>query len=140
MGVHAKLFILAPKWTGMAKLDFLDELGIENTNLGGFSTEWLGSGNELDSVTPADGTLIAKVKQCDSGDYEKIIQNSSSVFAKWRMEPAPKRGEVVRQLANEFRNHKVALGKLISWEMGKIQAEGEGEAKSVRRIELEKMA
>ena len=61
----------------MAKLDFLDELGIENTNLGGFSTEWLGSGNELDSVTPADGTLIAKVKQCDSGDYEKILQNSS---------------------------------------------------------------
>ena len=131
MGVHAKLFILAPKWTGMAKLDFLDELGIENTNLGGFSTEWLGSGNELESVTPADGTLIAKVKQCDSGDYEKILQNSSSVFAKWRMEPAPKRGEVVRQLANAFRNHKVALGKLISWEMGKIQAEGEGEVQEM---------
>ena len=58
----------------MAKLDFLDELGIENTNLGGFSTEWLGSSNELESVTPADGTLIAKVKQCDSGDYERFFK------------------------------------------------------------------
>ena len=115
----------------MTKLDFLDELGIEKINLGGYSEGWLGSGNNLDSITPVDGTLIAKVKQCNSGDYENIMQKSSSIFKKWRMEPAPKRGEIVRQLANEFRKHKIALGKLISWEMGKIQAEGEGEVQEM---------
>ena len=98
----------------MSKLDFLSELGIDDLNLGGFSTEWLGSGSELKSVTPADGSVIASIKQCDSGDYEKIMQDTTHVFKRWRMEPAPKRGEVVRLLANEFREHKIALGKLIS--------------------------
>ena len=115
----------------MTTLDFLNELGIEKVNFGGYSDKWLGSGSELDSVTPVDGTLIAKVKQCNSGDYENIMQKSSEIFKKWRMEPAPKRGEVVRNLANAFRKHKVALGKLISWEMGKIQAEGEGEVQEM---------
>ena len=115
----------------MTTLDFLSELGIEKINFGGYSDKWLGSGSELDSVTPVDGTLIAKIKQCNSGDYENIMQKSSEIFKKWRMEPAPKRGEVVRNLANAFRKHKVALGKLISWEMGKIQAEGEGEVQEM---------
>ena len=115
----------------MTTLDFLNELGIEKVNFGGYSDKWLGSGSELDSVTPVDGTLIAKIKQCNSGDYENIMQKSSEIFNKWRMEPAPKRGEVVRNLANAFRKHKVALGKLISWEMGKIQAEGEGEVQEM---------
>ena len=115
----------------MTKLDFLGELGIEEVNLGGYSENWLGSGSDLDCVTPVNGTLIAKVKQCDSGDYETIMQKSSEIFKKWRMEPAPKRGEVVRHLANAFREHKTALGKLISWEMGKIQAEGEGEVQEM---------
>ena len=57
----------------MTKLDFLDELGIEKINLGGYSEGWLGSGSDLDSITPVDGTLIAKVKQCNSGDYENIM-------------------------------------------------------------------
>ena len=115
----------------MTTLDFLNELGIEKINFGGYSDKWLGSGSELDSVTPVDGTLIAKIKQCNSGDYENIMQRYSEIFKKWRMEPAPKRGEVVRNLANAFRKHKVALGKLISWEMGKIQAEGEGEVQEM---------
>ncbi|MBJ35633.1 MAG: aldehyde dehydrogenase family protein [Euryarchaeota archaeon] len=115
----------------MTKLDFLGELGIEEVNLGGYSENWLGSGSDLDCITPVNGTLIAKVKQCNSGDYETIMQKSSEIFKKWRMEPAPKRGEVVRHLANAFREHKTALGKLISWEMGKIQAEGEGEVQEM---------
>ena len=53
----------------MSKLDFLSELGIDDLNLGGFSTEWLGSGSELKSVTPADGSVIASIKQCDSGAF-----------------------------------------------------------------------
>ena len=115
----------------MTKLDLLDKLGIEDVNLGGYSDKWLGSGSDLDCITPVDGTLIAKVKQCNPGDYENIMQTSSEVFKKWRMEPAPKRGEVVRKLANAFRKHKTSLGKLISWEMGKIQAEGEGEVQEM---------
>ena len=115
----------------MTKLDFLNKLGIEDVNLGGYSDKWLGSGSDLDCITPVDGTLIAKVKQCNPGDYENIMQTSSEVFKKWRMEPAPKRGEVVRKLANAFRKHKTSLGKLISWEMGKIQAEGEGEVQEM---------
>ena len=115
----------------MAKLDFISELGIKDINHGGFSTEWLGSGSDLESLTPADGSIIATVKQCDSGDYEKIMQDATSTFKRWRMEPAPKRGEVVRKLGNEFRKYKEPLGKLISWEMGKIQAEGEGEVQEM---------
>lgn len=115
----------------MTKLDFLGELGIEDVNLGGYSDRWLGSGSDLDCITPVDGTLIAKVKQCNPGDYENIMQSSTEIFNKWRMEPAPKRGEVVRNLANAFRKHKTSLGKLISWEMGKIQAEGEGEVQEM---------
>ena len=115
----------------MAKLDFISELGIKDINPGGFSTEWLGSGSDLESITPTDGSIIATVKQCDSGDYEKIMQDATSTFKKWRMEPAPKRGEVIRKLGNEFRKYKEPLGKLISWEMGKIQAEGEGEVQEM---------
>ena len=115
----------------MAKLDFISELGIKDINPGGFSTEWLGSGSDLESLTPTDGSIIATVKQCDSGDYEKIMQDATSTFKKWRMEPAPKRGEVIRKLGNEFRKYKEPLGKLISWEMGKIQAEGEGEVQEM---------
>ena len=115
----------------MTKLDFLDKLRIKDVNLGGYSDKWLGSGSDLDCITPVDGTLIAKVKQCNPGDYEDIMQTSSEVFKKWRVEPAPKRGEVVRKLANAFRKNKTSLGKLISWEMGKIQAEGEGEVQEM---------
>lgn len=115
----------------MSRFNFLTELGINDVNLGGFSTEWLGSGNDLDSVSPTNGENIATVKQCDSGDYERIMQDASTAFIKWRTEPAPKRGEVVRLLAQEFRKYKSPLGKLISWEMGKIQAEGEGEVQEM---------
>ena len=88
--VHTNLFNSALFWLYMSNLDFIRELGIEDVNLGGFSTEWLGSGSSLDSFSPADGSLIATVKQCDSGDYEKIMQEATSAFKKWRMEPAPK--------------------------------------------------
>ena len=115
----------------MSKFDFISELGIKDINPGGFSTEWLGSGSDLESTTPVDGSIIATVKQCDSGDYEKIMQDATSTFKKWRMEPAPKRGNVIRKLGNEFRKYKEPLGKLISWEMGKIQAEGEGEVQEM---------
>ena len=115
----------------MGKLDFLAELGIKAENGGGYAKEWCGSGSLLESFAPADESVIASVRQCDAGDYENIMANAAKAFACWRLEPAPARGEVVRQLGNEFRKHKVALGKLIAWEMGKIQAEGEGEVQEM---------
>ena len=115
----------------MGKLDFLAELGIEAENAGGYAKEWCGSGSLLESFAPADESVIATVRQCDAGDYENIMANAAKAFACWRLEPAPARGEVVRQLGNELRKHKVALGKLIAWEMGKIQAEGEGEVQEM---------
>ena len=115
----------------MGRLDFLAELGIEAENAGGYATEWCGAGGLLESVAPADESVIASVRQCDAGDYETIMANATRAFACWRLEPAPARGEVVRQLGNELRRHKVALGKLIAWEMGKIQAEGEGEVQEM---------
>ncbi len=115
----------------MTNLDFIKELGIEEVNLGGFSTAWIGSGSNLKCFTPSDNSQIASVVQCDSGDYERVMQDATEIFKKWRMEPAPKRGEVVRKLGNELRKFKKPLGKLISWEMGKIQAEGEGEVQEM---------
>ena len=115
----------------MSQLDFLSELSIDSDNLGGHSLEWLGSGGILQSKTPVNGSTIASVRQCSSEDYELIIANAEKVFRKWRMEPAPKRGDVIRHLGDEFRKYKGPLGKLISWEMGKIQAEGEGEVQEM---------
>ena len=115
----------------MSQLDFLSELGIDSDNLGGYSLGWHGSGGNLESIAPTDSSTIASVKQCSSEDYDLIIANSEKVFRKWRMEPAPRRGEVVRLLGEEFRKYKQPLGKLISWEMGKIQAEGEGEVQEM---------
>ena len=115
----------------MSQLDFLSELGIDSDNLGGYSLGWHGSGGNLESMAPTDSSTIASVKQCSSEDYDLIIANSEKVFRKWRMEPAPRRGEVVRLLGEEFRKYKQPLGKLISWEMGKIQAEGEGEVQEM---------
>ena len=99
----------------MGKLDFLAELGIETENAGGYAKEWCGSGSLLESVAPADEAVIASVRQCDAGDYENIMANAAKAFACWRLEPAPARGEVVRQLGNEFRKHKMALGKYHGW-------------------------
>ena len=115
----------------MSQLDFLSELGLDSDNLGGYSLGWHGSGGNLESIAPTDSSTIASVKQCSSEDYDLIIANSEKVFRKWRMEPAPRRGEVIRLLGEEFRKYKQPLGKLISWEMGKIQAEGEGEVQEM---------
>ena len=115
----------------MGKLDFLDELGISAENAGGYAGAWLGSGAELASESPADGSTIAAVRQCSAADYEAVVQSAAATFARWRLEPAPRRGEVVRLLGNEFRRCKEPLGKLIAWEMGKIQAEGEGEVQEM---------
>jgi aldehyde dehydrogenase (NAD+) len=111
--------------------DFLKRLGIEGENLGGFGGEWLGSGPVLEVITPIDGSKIATVKQVTEQQYDKIVERAHAAFLKWREVPAPKRGEVVCQLGNRLRDVKKELGALVTFEMGKIIAEGEGEVQEM---------
>jgi aldehyde dehydrogenase (NAD+) len=108
--------------------DFVKRLGIEEVNPGANHGEWLDTkGHELVSVCPANGEPIAKVKQADEKEYEEVVERAQDVFREWRMLPAPKRGEVVRQIGERLREKKEDLGHLVSYEMGKILSEGLGE-------------
>jgi aldehyde dehydrogenase (NAD+) len=111
--------------------DFLKTLGIDQNNLGGFHGEWLGSGPKLDVITPIDGSRIGSVTQVTEAEYDKIVERAHRAYLNWRMVPAPKRGEVVRQLGNRLREVKEPLGALVTLEMGKIAAEGAGEVQEM---------
>ncbi len=111
--------------------DFLKTLGIDSDNPGGFHGEWIGSGPRLDVITPIDGSRIASVRQVTEDEYDKIVDRAHRAFLDWRMVPAPKRGEIVRQLGNRLRELKKPLGALVTLEMGKIIAEGEGEVQEM---------
>jgi len=115
--------------------DFLKELGIEEVNYGatlGNSDGWLKTGGkELVSYSPIDGKPIAKVIQANAGDYETVIREAQKAFEKWRMVPAPKRGQIVREIGEILRQYKEPLGKLVTLEMGKIKAEGMGEVQEM---------
>jgi aldehyde dehydrogenase (NAD+) len=111
--------------------DFLKRLGIDEMNLGGFAGEWVGSGPLLDVFTPGDGSKIATVQQVTEEEFDQIVDRAQKAFLEWRTVPAPKRGEVVRQLGNALREKKADLGALVTLEMGKIIAEGEGEVQEM---------
>jgi aldehyde dehydrogenase (NAD+) len=111
--------------------DILAKLGIEEINAGGFGGEWVGSGDLLEVHSPTDGELIAQVRQVTEDDYDVIVGRAHAAFLEWRKLPAPKRGEVVRQLGNRLREKKSELGALVTLEMGKIGAEGEGEVQEM---------
>lgn len=95
------------------------------------SNHWQGSANILDSYSPVDGKLIAKMGTATEDDYEKVIISATQAFVTWRMMPAPKRGEVVRQIGDELRKYKSELGALVSYEMGKSYQEGLGEVQEM---------
>lgn len=98
----------------------LQELGIKDINNGSSTgNNHFSSGDILESYSPVDGTLIGKVKCSTKSDYETVMSSATSAFKYWRSIPAPKRGEVVRQFGEKLRVHKIALGKLVSYEMGK---------------------
>ena len=108
---------------------FLETLDIASIQEGASNGSWLKttSGQILEVRSPTDNTVIGSVRMASADDYEQVVQSAQSAFAKWRLVPAPERGEVIRQLGEEFRKHKSDLGALIALEMGKIRAEGEGE-------------
>ncbi len=111
----------------------LKQLGIKEVNNGICTgTEWKEtSGDEVKSYSPADGQFIGSVKQGSLEDYQEVIEKGKKAFKDFRMVPAPIRGELVRQIGNELRENKEALGKLVSYEMGKIYQEGLGEVQEM---------
>ena len=111
--------------------EMLRALGIGEHNPGGFGGEWLGSGPDLDVFSPIDGARIATVSQVTEAEYDTIVDNARRAYLDWRRIPAPRRGEVVRQLGERLRANKEALGALVTLEMGKIRAEGEGEVQEM---------
>lgn len=111
----------------------LERLGILNVNKG-VSTGvifWEGNGEEIESITPTDDTLIAKVKLGSQQDFEKVLSTAQNAYLEWKTIPAPKRGEIVRQMGDAFRKNKEDLGHLVSFEMGKSLQEGMGEVQEM---------
>jgi aldehyde dehydrogenase (NAD+) len=107
-------------------------LGLDDVNPGAYAGGWIEpSGDEISSINPTTGEPIAAVKQASLDDYERVVTNAEATFEEWRMVPAPKRGEYVRLLAEALRTYKEPLGALVALEMGKIQAEGEGEVQEM---------
>ena len=111
----------------------LDRLGIAPMNSGACGREWIAvpSGGELVSLNPADGTPIAAVRMASAEDYERVVSEAEAVFREWRLLPAPKRGVILRDIADELRAAKDDLGALVTIEMGKILAEGRGEVQEM---------
>ena len=116
-------------------MEFLKTLGIEDFNPGAFfgDGEWSGTKDAgvIESINPANGEVIGSVYGASAADYERLMDTANSVFESWRSVPAPRRGEAVRLCTEALRKHQDALGSLVSLEMGKIKAEGDGEVQEM---------
>ena len=116
----------------MNKEQVVKELQLEEHNPGVFAGRWLqGSDGELTLHNPATDDVLGYVGQASETEYDQVVESSLKAFAGWQMLPAPKRGEYVRQVGHALREHKEALGALVSLEMGKIRVEGEGEVQEM---------
>ena len=111
----------------------LNKLGIEKNNEGASTgVQWLKAGGpKMESFSPVDGKRIASVTLVTRDTYDQVISQAQAAFTEWRMWPAPKRGEVVRQIGEALRNYKEPLGRLVSYEMGKSLQEGLGEVQEM---------
>jgi len=115
-------------------LELLDALQLKPNNAGTYDRNgWCTTtdAGQITSINPATGERIANVYTCTERDYQDLRDNSVEMQKIWRMVPAPKRGEVIRQIGNALREHKSALGKLVAMEMGKINQEGDGEVQEM---------
>ena len=116
----------------MDRAAVLDGLGLTESNSGVYAGGWLpGSGKQLESINPATGEVLGIVRRASADEYEQVVRSSLDAFAEWRMVPAPQRGDYVRRLGNALRTRKAELGALVTMEMGKIIAEGEGEVQEM---------
>jgi aldehyde dehydrogenase (NAD+) len=112
----------------------LSKLGIKRQNSGASTGSWWdpgAAGGLLDVVSPVDGKTIASVSQASGEAYEKVVMTAESAFTRWRLVPAPKRGDLVRQIGLKLRASKEPLGTLVSYEMGKSLQEGLGEVQEM---------
>ena len=116
-------------------MEILKNLGIKENNMGACAgpNDWNNTTSEgkIDSINPSTGRLIASVYQCSTDDYNNVIKKSSDAFQEWRQVPAPERGQLVRKMGDALRDYKDSLGSLVSMEMGKIKAEGDGEVQEM---------
>jgi len=115
-------------------MEFLKELGVKEQNYGSSTgLEWgnTTSEGELKVLSPVDGKHIASVYQASVEDYDHIVAKAQDAFKYWRKVPAPKRGEIVRQIGLKLREFKEPLGRLVSYEMGKSLQEGWGEVQEM---------
>ena len=114
-------------------MEFLRALGVDAQNIGSSTgSNWLQStGPSISSYSPVDGKLIGSVQTTDKASYEAILKQAGTAFLEWRQWPAPRRGEIVRQVGEALRAQKENLGKLVSYEMGKSLQEGYGEVQEM---------
>ncbi|MBP9134352.1 MAG: aldehyde dehydrogenase family protein [Saprospiraceae bacterium] len=113
-------------------LSFLKKLGINDLNSGTTTgLSWQDSPELIESYSPVDGKLIGKVSVTSEEAYNKVIEKAEEAFIQWRNIPAPKRGDIVRQYGDVLRANKDALGRLVSYEMGKSLQEGWGEVQEM---------
>lgn len=115
-------------------MEFLKLLGINEENFGASTgLNWLEtkSSGMIEVISPVDGKLIAKVYQASENDYDLVVEKSVEAFKFWRTVPAPKRGDIVRQIGLKLRAYKENLGRLVSYEMGKSLQEGLGEVQEM---------
>ena len=114
-------------------MEFLQKLKIETVNDGASTGQnWIAAGGTIiESHSPVDGKLIASVRSADKNNYEAVVTRAHEAFLEWRTWPAPKRGEIVRQIGDALRINKESLGKLVSYEMGKSLQEGYGEVQEM---------
>jgi len=116
-------------------MEFLQELGINDYNSGAYfgNNEWSTTQDKgvIEAINPATGDVIARVYGASADDYERVIVTARQVFSQWRNIPAPRRGEAIRLCTEALRRHKDAIGSLVSLEMGKIKAEGDGEVQEM---------
>ena len=110
----------------------LKQLGVVTINEGtSTGSNNFSNGAIIESYSPVDGKLIGSVKTTTKEDYEKMMNVATSAFKSWKTIPAPQRGEIVRQFGEKLREKKEALGKLVSYEMGKSYQEGLGEVQEM---------
>ena len=115
-------------------LDFLNQLGIRGDADGVHTGTKMGGSRKhgvFESFSPVDGKLIGKIYKASKADYDTVVKTSQAAFTQWRTVPAPRRGEIVRQIGNKLREFKDPLGKLVSYEMGKSLQEGLGEVQEM---------
>ena len=116
----------------MNRADIFDALGLADHNSGVFGGEWLdGTGEQIKVINPTTGEALATVTMASSDDYDRVVANSVETFERWRLLPAPKRGQFVRRLGDALREKIEPLGALVTLEMGKILPEGIGEVQEM---------